>query len=390
MRAVVVGGGVGGLTTALALERIGYQVTVLEQAKKWAEVGAGIQLSPNCTRVLQELIPARELALHATEPNSMAVRHWRTGKTITRVVYGKGFKSRYQAPYFQIHREDLIDVLSQGIAKLPQIEVLRGVRVDKVNSTKHSAFANTSSGSFEGDFVIGADGLYSVARQHVAPAQEPIYAGYLAWRTVMPIAEADQSNEIATSIWWGPKKHFVQYPVRHGKAMNCVGVVEQSKYERTQWDQRGSLSEFARDFSGWHSDVGQLIGKTDPNALYKWALFDLRGNFPWHKGRVALVGDACHPMLPFMAQGAAAAIEDAAVLALALLKERTAEAALATYAAKRARRARSLQALSRRNARIFHMSGVTASTRNLLAGFGAHLTQQRVYSYDPFDQITLE
>jgi salicylate hydroxylase len=186
-----------------------------------------------------------------------------------------------------------------------------------------------------------------------------------------------------STVWWGPGKHFVHYYVRGGDYVNCVCVVEKSGWQVESWTELGDISELREDFAGWHPDVEELINQADAAQLYKWALFDRPPMPQWGKGCVTLLGDACHPTLPFMAQGAAMAIEDAAVLAGCLAQDQSVANAMQRYEGLRRQRTASIQLGSRRNARVFHLAGIPAWLRNLAAGRARRNSMDGLFRYDP-------
>lgn len=265
--------------------------------------------------------------------------------------------------------------------------------------------------TFHGDLLVGADGIHSVIRAELWGDSAPRFTGNVAWRALVPVERLPVGLiRPMSTAWWGPDKHFVHYYVRGGALVNCVCVVEKQGWEIESWTERGSLAELKADFSGWHDDLQQLIAQIDEAALYKWALFDRDPMAQWGRGVVTLLGDACHPTLPFMAQGAAMAIEDAAVLAGCLSPMPWASAGsdsrsgttdvarmartyadpealaerLQRYEQLRRNRTASIQLGSRRNARTFHLSGIEAERRNQALREGPERPMDEIYGYDAF------
>lgn len=388
MRVIIVGGGIGGLTTALCLADRGHQIEVLEQAEATLEVGAGIQLSPNCTRVLIELGLEEALAGVSVAPAETVFRDWRSGRRIAGSVLGETARSRFGAPYYHIHRGDLISLLQRAVDASPRISRRQGVRVEDVHQDHGSAFAIAAGQSFEGDVIIGADGIHSLVRTSLWGRDSARFTGNVAWRFLVPAERlADDAVTPTATVWWGPGKHFVRYPVRRGELVNCVCVVEKEGWEVESWTERGTLNELREDFAGWHEAVTHLVERVPEDAPFKWALFDRPAMKTWGRGRITLLGDACHPMLPFVAQGAAMAIEDGAVLADCLATAGSVEApevtaALARYEVARQARTAWVQRVSRRNATVFHLSGAAAVLRNLAAGVAGDRLANRLYGYD--------
>lgn len=389
LRVLIAGGGIGGLTAALSLAATDCQVTVLEQASEFAEIGAGIQLSPNASRVLHHL--GLENALRATAflPQGTQFRHWRRGNVISESTLGDNVLSHYGAPYYHIHRVDLMAALVDAAQAHAGIELLPGVAVSGFDETPEGVSVTTTVASFAGDVLVGADGIHSRIQAALWGEQAPSFTGNVAWRALVPSVRlpADLIRPLST-VWWGPGKHFVHYYVRGGEWVNCVCVVEKNGWQIESWTQQGDIDELRQDFSGWHSDIQQLLAAMDETQLYKWALFDRMPMPQWGKGRVTLLGDACHPTLPFMAQGAAMAIEDAAVLAGCLRQDQDIAAALQRYEQLRRARTARIQAGSRRNARVFHLGGIPAWLRNRAAKRAGGRTMDELYRYDALQAVT--
>lgn len=379
----MVGGGIGGITAALCLARQGHQVTVLEQAPDFAEVGAGIQLSPNCTRVLHHLGLEQSLRARAFVPEGSQFRDWRTGRVITESPLGDIVIARYGMPYYHIHRGDLLRVLVEAAQQVGNINLHTDARVDCFEQNGDQVTVWVGGSRRAGDLLVGADGIHSVVRAGLWGAEKPHFTGNVAWRALVP-AERLPPGLIrpVTTAWWGPHKHFVHYYVRRGELINCVCVVEKRGWEVESWTERGDYEELQSDFAGWHADVQQLIDHVDRDSLFKWALYDRAPMPQWGRGRVTLLGDACHPTLPFMAQGAAMAVEDSAVLAGCLDGGEDVAASLQRYEDLRRDRTAGIQNGSRRNAKLFHLTGVKAWLRNRGAGPARLRTMQGLYSYN--------
>jgi salicylate hydroxylase len=387
--AVVVGAGIGGLTAALALARKGLRVTLLEQTPAFGEVGAGIQVSPNASRVLHALGLEKPLAERAFLPEGVEGRTWRRGHTILRAPLGDGIRQRFGAPYYHLHRADLHAVLAEAVEATPGIDVRLDVSCAEVLQSRDVVTANTPEvNSFTADLLVGADGIKSVVREGLFGPEAPRFTGCVAWRGVVP-AEAVRGADVrpVASNWMGPRAHVVTYYLRAGQLVNIVAVVEKSGWEVESWTERGEKSELLSDFAGWHPTVQALLEAIDPDACFKWALFD-RDPLPrWSEGRVTLLGDACHPTLPFMAQGACMAIEDAAVLAECVDGADDVPAALQRYEGLRRERTAGIQLGSRRNKTLFHMAGPKAWLRNLsmpMLGRGITGRSSELFGYDPF------
>ena len=386
---LVAGGGIGGLTAALCLARKGIETVVFERQPTFAELGAGIQISPNASRVLHHLGLADGLRKCAFLPEGTEFRRWRSGRLVSRSALGQTATAAYGFPYYHIHRGDLLRLLVSAAEKSSHIVLHANAEVTGFEAMAEGVRATvvgSNEATHEGTALIGADGIHSTVREQLLGPASPTFTGNVAWRALVPVERlpADLVRPVAT-VWWGPRRHFVHYYVRGGALVNCVCVVEVgegSGWEVESWTERGELTELQADFAGWHENVQCLIERMDADSLHKWALFDRAPSNEWGKGPVTLLGDACHPMLPFMAQGAATAIEDAAVLASCLANADDVSTALKRYAALRQPRTAWIQRLARRNARIFHLSGLAAWARDRVAKRGSERIMDAVYGYD--------
>lgn len=381
---LVAGAGIGGLTAALCLAAKGFRVCVAEQSDRITEIGAGIQISPNGNRVLHELGLKQALEAVAFLPQLSERRDWQTGEVLAGGPLGEIVVERYGYPYYHIHRADLIRVLGDTVVQHPLIELRTGVRVQGFTQGIDAVrLALADNQVLEAGALIGADGIRSVVREGLFDAEDPTFTGNIAWRSLIPVEQLPPGMvRPAATAWWGPGRHFVHYYVRGGQFVNCVAVVEKDGWEVESWTERGDISELRADFAGWHDDIGTLIGAMDPDACFKWALFDRPPMPRWGKERVTLLGDACHPTLPFMAQGAVMAIEDAAVIAGCLSVAADPASAFAHYEVLRRDRTAAIQAGSRRNARLFHMHGADAEDRNRDAAAQHRQTLEWLYTYD--------
>ncbi|MBT7371323.1 MAG: NAD-binding protein, partial [Gammaproteobacteria bacterium] len=367
-RVAIAGGGVGGLTAALSLARIGCEVTLYEQAPEFSEVGAGLQLAPNCTRVLHHLGLEEALRGVAFLPQATQFRDWRSGRVIAETPLGEDVQKKHGGPYYHIHRGDLLRILVEAAESTKKISLQTGVRVEHFCETEAGVQLSVNGLDCEADLLVGADGIHSVVRAGLWGERRPRFTGNVAWRALVPAdCLPDGLIKPMSTVWWGPGKHFVNYYLRRGELVNCVCVVEKEGWEVESWTERGDYDELRADFAGWHDDVQQLIEQVDRDSLFKWALYDRAPLEAWGRGRVTLLGDACHPTLPFMAQGAAMAIEDAAVLASCLAAGHEISASLARYEDLRRRRTAWIQNSSRRNAEVYHMSGIQTWFRNKVA-----------------------
>ncbi|MBT7795457.1 MAG: FAD-binding protein [Gammaproteobacteria bacterium] len=385
LNVLIVGGGIGGLTAALCLARDGNKVSVFEQSPVFGEVGAGLQLSPNCTRVLHDLGLEQSMLRTAFLPEGTQFKQWDNGKVIGQSMLGASAVARYGYPYYHMHRQDLMKVLVEAVEEDSNIELHTNLQVQGFTQNDQGVSLIVGDTNYPGDLLVGADGIHSVISAGLWGEVKPRFTGNIAWRALVPAERLPTDTILPMSTaWWGPGKHFVHYYVRSGELINCVCVVEKEGWAVESWSERGDYNELKSDFTGWHSDIQQLIDHADRDSLFKWALYDRAPMPRWGKGRVTLLGDASHPTLPFMAQGAAMAIEDAAVLAGCLSDRNDIPQALARYEDLRRDRTAGIQRGSRRNATVFHLSGVKAWLRNRALKTAQNRTMDGLFGYNAF------
>ena len=380
----VVGGGIGGLTAALCLARAGHNVQVFEQTDESVATGAGIQVSPNAARVLHHLGLQDALMTKGFLPKATQMRSWRSGRVISETTLGDVALERYGAPYYHIHRADLMDMLVSAVSAEPTIRLNVSSRITNFSQDATGVRLVAGEHEHQVDLLIGADGIHSSVRACLWGDQQADFTGNVAWRMLVPVNRLPEGLIAPNAtVWWGPGKHFVHYLVKGGDYVNCVCVVEKAEWQAESWVAAGSMSELQADFAGWHDTIRQLLDQTDDGTLFKWGLFDRAPMRTWGIDRVSLLGDACHPTLPFMAQGAAMAIEDAAVLANCFSNGADVVAALRRYEDLRKARTAGVQRGSRRNATVFHLSGLKAWLRDRAASKAGKHSMDRLYRYDP-------
>lgn len=351
----IAGGGIGGLTLALACREAGLaDVTVYEQTEHPEALGAGVQLSPNATKVLAALGLKDALSGIAFYPRAVHFRTWRTGYLVASRPLAEFSEARYGAPYYHVHRGDLHALLLEA-ADDQGVCLQTGQRCLGAGQDDSGPWLELERGIARHDVVIGADGIHSVVRESLFGAAEPRFTGHVAWRGMVP-AEALPKQLIppTATAWLGPARHFVHYYVRGGELVNFVGVVESDRGSSESWREHGDRAELAEDFAAWHPMVRTLIDAQ--GDLFKWALYD-RDPLPgWTRGSITLLGDACHPMLPYLAQGAAMAIEDAWVLSRMLERwEDDPARGLSEYQRYRLPRTMKVQRRSRDQGEEFHL-----------------------------------
>ena len=363
----IIGAGIGGLTAALAIARTGKRVEIHEQSHELRAVGAGVQLSPNAGRILAELDLVPRLMDYAVETEGLSVRSGRSGKTLSQMTHGDVAKARWGAPFRVIHRGDLQKVLLEAVANEPRISLHMGHQLFDIRFRDNSATAYLSNTGREisttPDAMIAADGLWSKARGFVGLNAPSNFSGCVAWRTVVPREAApDIALALRSNLWLGPGAHVVHYPVRAGDEINIVAIVE-DKWKERGWSEPGDIQWINQRFKDWHPDIRALVGCA--KGWLRWSLFDRAPDWHWTRGNLALLGDAAHPMLPFLAQGASQAIEDASVLAHWLKNTADPVVALKGYEQQRIRRTARIQNTSRKQAGIYHAGGPFALARNL-------------------------
>ncbi len=320
---VIIGGGIGGLTAALALLRRGLDVVVYEQAAALKEVGAGVQIGSNGTRVLYALGLEQALRALQVAPPRRQLRHWRTGEVWDWFDLGTASVQRFGTPHLLMHRRDLHDVLVDAVRQLKGDAIKLNMRSVAVTQDSDAATIEFGSGErITAASVIGADGIHSQVRRSLFGASKPEFTGCVAWRGLVSMDRLPPHlAQLVTTNWLGPHGHVLHYPVRRGELMNFISIVERDDWQVESWIVEGTRDELAKDFGDWHADVHTLIDNIE--IPYKWALFARGPLEKWSADRVTLLGDACHPTLPFLGQGAVMAIEDGYVLAACLAKHQT-------------------------------------------------------------------
>jgi salicylate hydroxylase len=319
-KVVIVGGGIGGLTAALALLQRGIDVEVYEQSAVLKEVGAGVQLGSNGTRVLYALGLQDALSRVQVVPSAREIRHWRTGETWNWFDLGAATAKRYGTPHVMLHRGDLLGILAEAVQGKKPNAIALDRKCIAVSQTADRAEVRFADGHVAtADFVIGADGIHSKVRASLFGAGRAEFTGCVAWRGLVPMDRLPPHlARLVGTNWLGPRGHVLHYPVRRGEIMNFIGIVERDDWQVESWTVEGSKGELGNDFRGWHPDVHVLIDGLD--TPYKWALMVRDAMERWTEGRISLLGDACHPTLPFLGQGAVMAIEDAYVVAACVAK----------------------------------------------------------------------
>jgi 2-polyprenyl-6-methoxyphenol hydroxylase and related FAD-dependent oxidoreductases len=366
---VIIGAGIGGLTSSLVLARAGHNVTLVERSTGFSEVGAGLQLSPNVSRLLVSLGLGPALQRAATEPDRVVIRSARSGSQIGEIALGSFMRETFQSPYWVIHRADLQTTLLDAVRSESSIQLLVGRTLEAISQNENGVelTVKTAGGTTEtlhADLVIGADGVRSAVRKAIGDSRDPVYRGYVAWRTTVDTALAPPTlprNE--TGLWLGPRGHVVHYPVKNGKKINIIAVERRAK-PVDGWTAPGDVKDLLSSYGSIAPELRKLLSCQKEWLL--WSLADIPAK-KMAEGRIALLGDAAHPVLPFLAQGAALAIEDSFCLAQELNAfPEDIPAALASYQNKRLGRAIEVQTQSRRNGKIYHAPAPIAIPRNMV------------------------
>jgi salicylate hydroxylase len=352
-RVAIVGGGIGGLAAALALERRGAEVVVCEQSPALSEIGAGLNLTPNALTALRALGVEDAVIACGSESDLQVIRSWKSGRIIARMRRGS-FRQQFGAPNLTVHRADVLDVLAGA---LKSTDIRLGSRCTGVEArTRGAVVLLSDGGAIEADIVVGADGIHSIVRKSLFGADAPHFTGCICWRGMAPAAAVPHDIVVAQpAMWMGPHGHVVHYPVRRGELVNIVAHFDSDAWTEESWTRECDVSEVTTTYAGWHSDLLRLYPVSP--RWYKWALYDRDPPAQWSRGRATLLGDSAHAMLPYLGQGAAMAIEDACVLAAAIAcYGDDLDQALLAYERLRMPRARAAVLGSRERARENHLA----------------------------------
>ncbi|MFZ0148206.1 MAG: 3-hydroxybenzoate 6-monooxygenase [Xanthobacteraceae bacterium] len=365
---LIVGGGIGGLTAALALARQGIPSQVIEQAAAFKEIGAGIQLGPNVFRMFKQLGLIEPISALAVFPKNLIMFDSITGEEVTRISLGDAFRKKFHYPYALIHRADLHNVLLEHCRKSNLIKLDAGQKIVNIDEANGAVTAKTANGkAYRGAALIGADGLWSTIREFVVGDGKPKPAGHITYRAVLPTSEVpEQYRWWNMGFWAGEKVHFVLYPLRTGELYNLVAVFHSNRYEEG-WDSYGDPAELHERFAQTCAPVRALLNKIESWRM--WVLCDRPPVKEWSKGRVTLLGDAAHPMLQYLAQGACMAVEDAVCLAdKAVEMDGDYAAAFRAYQEARYLRTGRVQIMARVYGEFYHAGGVAKELRNIMLG----------------------
>ena len=316
MKIAIIGAGVGGLSCALALSRRGHQITVFERAEEISEIGAGLTLSPNALKVIDHFGLRSALENVADSPGDGLYLHYQTAEVLLRVDRSGPYAASGQSGFFQVHRSDLLDVLLSAVKDEPNCSLrTRSDLIDFEESATGSSALFSGGVQETADLLIGCDGLRSLVRERLNGQQAPRFTGQVAWRCLVKADAAESFMSAGTSAMFiGPGAFFNRYHVCNRTMVNCIAIAATDRWREEGWTIPSTFEEFEANYKDWHADVVDLMRAAEPNQFYKWALYDREPVTTWVGERVALVGDAAHPMLPLLGMGAAFAMEDAVIL----------------------------------------------------------------------------
>ncbi|MDG2320945.1 MAG: FAD-dependent monooxygenase [Rhodospirillaceae bacterium] len=375
---VIIGAGIGGLSTALALQKFGFQPKVYERASLLGEIGAGIMLTPNAVKALCFLGLENALDHSAVEPVDSVYRRFDTAEEVLRSPLKDKMQAAYGARYFHVHRADLHKNLLDAVLAQDPSAIHVDHEFERLEQGPNSIKAWFASGaSIEAALLIGCDGIHSRVRGALYGDENPRFTGQMAWRGMVPAQGLpDTVTEPVSVSWLGEHKHIIQYGVRDRQFINYVAIVATEEWTEEGWNRPADVDEVVSAFEGWHEDVLTLLKSTPEGNCYKWGLFDRDPLDHWTQGRVTLLGDAAHPMLPFMAQGSAMAIEDAVVLGRSLTSHSSIDTALAHYEKERRERTSLIVQKSRQATNLYQRltgdkSEQRASNLDFLYGYDA-------------------
>jgi salicylate hydroxylase len=385
MDIIIVGAGIGGLAAAACLLQDGHRVRIYEQAAQLGEVGAGIQMSANAVKVLDHLGLRARIEPDAVRPQAFEFRRFDSGELLHRIPLGAQHEAAHGAPYFQIHRADLHRALQQRVEQLSPGCVRLNARATAVEEDDAGVRVR-----FDGlppvaaELLVGADGIRSVVRQALIGVDAPRFTGQVAWRCTVPIERIAPAlrTDVVSTIWCGPHNHAVMYYLRGGAVLNFVGCVERPDEEES-WTALRPWEELDHDYRGWHPMVRAVVDAVDRDQCFRWALNNREPSLHWSTARCTMLGDAVHATLPYMAQGAAMAIEDAAVLSRALALPGPLAARLRNYEQHRAPRAARVVHESSEMGQLYHISDAARMRQAFHDRNIARSRNEWLYPYDP-------
>jgi salicylate hydroxylase len=382
---LIAGAGIGGLTAAANLLMAGHDVTIFEQASELSEVGAGLQLSANATHVLHHLGLGPPLAEVGVRPGGYVFRLYDTGEEIQRFSLSAEHEKLHGAPYYQVHRADAHALLATNVCEFKRDAIRLNSRVIGFKESSTAVALRLADGTnIHGELLIGADGLKSIVCRQIVGNVPATYTGDAAWRITVPVERLPQNfMEQVMMVWMGPGRHVVAYYLRAGALMNFVGLVETDEVSEESWTAKFPWVRLKEDFAGWHADIQTIIDAADRDNCYRWSLHYRPAIRNWSTPRVTLLGDAAHPTLPYLAQGACMAIEDGAVLTRALDQAGSIPDALQLYQRNRIDRTARIVSQSTANRTLFHLRTVDDIRASFAKRDEGADRNAWLYSYNP-------
>ena len=368
----IIGAGISGLGNAIALKQAGFKVSIFEQSSQISEIGAGLQLSSNATHILAQWGLLNRIEEKGFKPQGVCFKHWKTGRVIAQFPLNHKAEDSNK-PYIHIHRADLQNILLNKVLELSADCLHLNKQVSELKHTNEKmeiTFAGGESAVF--DWVIGADGIHSVCKNYINSSQSERFTGNIAWRGLIPVTLLDKKPEAFAHLVMAPQSHLVFYYVKGGEFLNYVAIKESQEVAAESWTEKGTRSELLENFSDWHPDFLKLLALSDSENCYKWALHDRDTLSRWQNNRCLITGDAAHPVLPFLAQGAALAIEDAQALAFVFKnnpQKSAAELGELFYRLRSERCTKVLEA-SRGNMQLYHENYLI---KRLVRDFGSRI-----------------
>lgn len=384
-KVLIAGAGLGGLAAAACLIKRGFDVHVFEQAPQLGEIGAGVQQSANSAKVLYDLGLREALEKVAVRPNDYEFRRYDTGELLHKIPFAGAHEKQHGAPYYHFHRADLHKVLADKVLSMSPDRITLNARATGFTEDAGGVTLRLADGSTaRGDVLIGADGIKSAIRAQIVGETSANYTGYVAWRVTVPRSRLPADlMEIVGQVWCGPKNHAVVYWIRSGQILNFVGCPERSAWEDESWTQRRPWEELKADYAGWHPKIQAILDAADRDECYRWALNNRKPIYNWSTGRVTLMGDAAHPTLPFLAQGACMAIEDGCIIARALAGSDSVSSALQTYQRARVDRCARVVNESTEHGGLYHIVDADEMRKAFAAKNLAKERSEWLYNYDP-------